>query len=101
MYRWRIFKFKKIKFKYNTRFNNRWFWFNKKIELLNNFPKEKKIYKDNQDETDIEYAIRIIISKYNSLKEIDMIYCISNDRIDHLLGNNLILKKFQIQLNQK
>ena len=30
-----------------------------------------------------------------------MIYCISNDRIDHLLGNILILKKFQIQLNQK
>ena len=64
----------------------------KEIEDLNNFPKEKKIYKDNQDETDIEFAIRMIISKYNNLKEINMIYCISNDRIDHLLGNILILK---------
>ena len=73
----------------------------KEIEDLNNFPKEKKIYKDNQDETDIEYAIRIIISKYNSLKEIDMIYCISNDRIDHLIGNILILKKIPNSIKAK
>ena len=73
----------------------------KEIEDLNNFQKEKKIYKDNQDETDIEFAIRMIISKYNNLKEINMIYCISNDRIDHLIGNILILKKIPNSIKAK
>ena len=73
----------------------------KEIEDLNNFPKEKKIYKDNQDETDIEFAIRMIISKYNNINELDMIYCISNDRIDHLIGNILILKKIPNSIKAK
>ena len=43
----------------------------------------------------------MIISKYNNLKEINMIYCISNDRIDHLIGNILILKKIPNSIKAK
>ena len=71
------------------------------IEDLNSFSKESKIFKDNQDETDIEYAIKILLSKYNNINELDMIYCISNDRIDHLIGNILILKKIPNSIKAK
>ena len=73
----------------------------KEIEDLNSFSNECKIFKDNQDETDIEFAIKILLSKYNNINELDMIYCISNDRIDHLLGNILILKRIPNSIKAK
>ena len=68
-----------------------------------NIDKKKIIFKDNQDETDTEYALKYILKNYSNeqIKSIDFIYSASTSRIDHLLCNILLLKQVPLNINSK
>ena len=72
-------------------------------DKLKNFDKNKVIFKDNQDETDTEYAIKFILKTYKNqkIKNIDFIYAVSTTRIDHLLCNIFLLKQIPLNINSK
>ena len=75
-----------------------------KIDMINqNTDKPKVIFKDNQDETDSEFAVKYILKNYsnNDIKNIDFIYAVSTSRIDHLFCNAYLLKKIPININSK
>ena len=72
-----------------------------KEELKNNFSENKIIFKDNQDETDAEFALKYILKNYSNINCIDFIYSISLDRIDHTLCNILLLKQIPLNINSK
>ena len=75
-----------------------------KIDIINqNTDKPKVIFKDNQDETDSEFAVKYILKNYsnNDIKNIDFIYAVSTSRIDHLFCNAYLLKKIPININSK
>ena len=57
--------------------------------------KTKVILKDNQDETDAEFALKYILKEYSSknINKIDFIYSISTSRFDHAFCNTLLLKQ--------
>ena len=65
--------------------------------------KTKIIYKDNQDETDAEFALKYIFKEYanKDIKNIDFIYPISMTRFDHSLSNTLLLKQIPENINAK
>ena len=66
------------------------------------FKKEQIIYKDNQDETDSQFAIKSILTLYpNQIKEIHFIFFTSQDRIDHLLCNILLMKQVPTNIKVK
>ena len=62
-------------------------------QALNNFDKHQIIFKDNQDETDSQFAIKFLLNKYKNVSNIDFIYCSSSERLDHLFCNILLLKQ--------
>ena len=67
-----------------------------KIDIENHTKeKTKVIYKDNQDETDAEFALKYIIKEYSNknIDKIDFIYSISTSRFDHSLCNTFLLKQ--------
>ena len=67
-----------------------------------NLPKDKIIFKDNQDEIDTEFALKFILKKYNDkVKIIDFIFAVSTSRVDHLFCNTLLLKKVPLNVNSK
>ena len=68
-----------------------------------NLPKNKIIFKDNQDEGDTEFALKYILNKYNKEKisNIDFIYATSTSRIDHMLCNMLLLKQVPLNIDSK
>ena len=70
---------------------------------IKNYDKNKVIFKDNQDETDTEYALKFILKKYSveKIKNIDFIYAVSSSRIDHVLCNTLLLKQIPLNINGK
>ena len=68
---------------------------------LKNFPENKIIFKNNQDETDAEFALKHILKNYSNINCIDFIYSISLDRIDHTLCNILLLKQIPLNVNSK
>ena len=70
---------------------------------IKNIDKNKIIFKDNQDETDTEYALKFILQKYSNqdIKNIDFIYGASTSRIDHLFCNALLLKQVPLNVNSK
>ena len=70
---------------------------------IKNYDKNKVIFKDNQDETDTEYALKFILKKYSveKIKNIDFIYAVSSSRIDHVLCNTLLLKQIPLNINSK
>ena len=72
-------------------------------ERCKNIDKNKVIFKDNQDETDSEFALKFILQKYSNqeIKNIDFIYAISTTRIDHLFCNTLLLKQVASTINSK
>jgi thiamine pyrophosphokinase len=70
-------------------------------EELKNFPENKIIFKNNQDETDAEFALKYILKNYSNISCIDFIYSISLDRIDHTLCNILLLKQIPLDINSK
>ena len=72
------------------------------IKSLNN-EKTKVIFKDNQDETDTEYALKYILKEFadKKIKSIDFIYPISTSRFDHSLCNILLLKQIPSNINAK
>ena len=75
-----------------------------KIDIIDqNTDKPKVIFKDNQDETDSEFAVKYILKNYsnNDIKNIDFIYAVSTSRIDHLFCNAYLLKKIPININSK
>ena len=60
-----------------------------------NQEKTKVIYKDNQDETDAEFALKYILKTFSDKKinKLDFIYSISTSRFDHSLCNTFLLKQ--------
>lgn len=61
---------------------------------LEKFQKDQIIFKDNQNETDFQFAIKKMIEKYKEeIKHIDVLYFNSKDRIDHFLINILSVIK--------
>ena len=70
---------------------------------LNNVDKNKIIFKDNQDETDSDFALKFIMNKYSNqeIKIMDFIYTVSISRIDHLFCNTLLLKKIPPNIKSK
>ena len=72
-------------------------------EKTRKFPKDKIIFKDNQDEGDTEFALKYILKKYSSekIKNIDFIYATSTSRIDHLFCNTFLLKQVPLNINSK
>ena len=72
-------------------------------EKTKNLPKNKIIFKDNQDEGDTEFALKYILNKYNKEKisNIDFIYATSTSRIDHMLCNMLLLKQVPLNIDSK
>lgn len=72
-------------------------------DKIKNIDKNKVIFKDNQDETDSEFALKTILLKYSkqNIKNIDFIYSISTTRIDHLFCNTLLLKQIPSNINSK
>ena len=62
---------------------------------------KKIIFKDNQDETDAEFALKYILKNYKNIECIDFIYSISLDRIDHTICNILLLKQIPLNINSK
>ena len=70
---------------------------------VKNIDKNKVIFKDNQDETDTEYALKFILKQYSNqdIKNIDFIYGASTSRIDHLFYNALLLKQVPLNVNAK
>ena len=65
--------------------------------------KTKIVYKDNQDETDAQFAYKYISKElsYKNIKNIDYIYAISSSRFDHSLGNILLLKQIPSNINAR
>ena len=66
------------------------------IDIKNeNNEKTKVIFKDNQDETDAEFALKYILKEFSSknINRIDFIYSISSSRFDHALCNTFLLKQ--------
>ena len=65
--------------------------------------KTKVIYKDNQDETDAEFALKYILKEFSdkNINKIDFIYSISTSRFDHSLCNILLLKQIPININAR
>ena len=72
-------------------------------EKTKNFDKEKIIFKDNQDESDSQFALKYILEKYKNedIKNIDFIFVTTTSRIDHLLCNILLLKQVPTNINSK
>ena len=72
-------------------------------EKTRKFPKDKIIFKDNQDEGDTEFALKYILKKYSNekIQNIDFIYATSTSRIDHLFCNTLLLKQVPLNINSK
>ena len=72
-------------------------------EKTKNLPKNKIIFKDNQDESDTEFALKYILNKYNKEKisNIDFIYATSTSRVDHMLCNMLLLKQVPLNIESK
>ena len=72
-------------------------------EKTNNISKDKIIFKDNQDDSDTEFALKYILKKYpnEKIKNIDFIFATSTSRIDHLLCNTILLKKIPLNINSK
>lgn len=72
-------------------------------EKTRKFPKDKIIFKDNQDEGDTEFALKYILKKYSNekIKNIDFIYATSTSRIDHLFCNTFLLKQVPLNINSK
>ena len=72
-------------------------------EKTKNLPKNKIIFKDNQDESDTEFALKFILNKYTKEKisNIDFIYATSTSRIDHMLCNMLLLKQVPLNIESK
>ena len=70
---------------------------------IKNIDKNKVIFKDNQDETDSEFALKFILKQYSKEKIniIDFIYSISTSRVDHLLCNALLLKQIPLNIKSK
>ena len=70
---------------------------------IKNVDKNKVIFKDNQDETDSEFALKFILKQYSKEKIniIDFIYSISTSRVDHLLCNALLLKQIPLNIKSK
>ena len=74
------------------------------INILNNFPKEKIIKKDNQDVSDFQFAIDELIIKnklYDKYNNLDVIYFTSLNRIDHLFANLIGIENYAKDLNIK
>ena len=65
--------------------------------------KTKIVYKDNQDETDAQFAYKYISKElsYKNIKNIDYIYAISSSRFDHSLCNILLLKQIPSNINAR
>ena len=65
--------------------------------------KTKVIFKDNQDETDAEFAYKYIIKEFSNkeIKNIDFIYPISTSRFDHSLCNLFLLKQINLNINSR
>ena len=63
--------------------------------------KIKVIIKDNQDETDAEFAYKYIFKQFSNkeIKNIDFIYAISTSRFDHSLCNTFLLKQIPLNIN--
>lgn len=62
------------------------------VELLNKYKtKSIIIKKDNQDESDLVFAIKYLINELNNINVID-IACSTGNRIDHTLCNILALR---------
>ena len=72
-------------------------------EKTNKISKNKIIFKDNQDDSDTEFALKYILKKYpnEKIKNIDFIFATSTSRIDHLLCNTILLKKIPLNINSK
>ena len=72
-------------------------------EKTHNISKDKIIFKDNQDESDTEFALKYILKKYpnDKIKNIDFIFATSTSRIDHLLCNTILLRKIPLNINSK
>jgi thiamine pyrophosphokinase len=72
-------------------------------EKTKNLPKNKIIFKDNQDESDTEFALKYILNKYTKEKisNTDFIYATSTSRIDHMLCNMLLLKQVPLNIESK
>ena len=65
--------------------------------------KTKIVYKDNQDETDAQFAYKYISKElsFKNIKNIDYIYAISSSRFDHSLCNILLLKQIPSNINAR
>ena len=65
--------------------------------------KTKIIYKDNQDETDAQFAYKYLSKEFSNknIQNIDFIYSISTSRFDHSLGNILLLKQIPEIINAR
>ena len=65
--------------------------------------KIKIIYKDNQDETDAQFAYKYLSKEFSNknIQNIDFIYSISTSRFDHSLGNILLLKQIPEIINAR
>ena len=65
--------------------------------------KTKIVYKDNQDETDAQFAYKYISKElsFKNIKTIDYIYAISSSRFDHSLCNILLLKQIPSNINAR
>ena len=65
--------------------------------------KTKVILKDNQDETDAEFALKYILKEYSdkNISIIDFIYSISTSRFDHSLCNIFLLKQIPINIKAR
>lgn len=57
------------------------------------FEKSEIIYKDNQDVSDLSFAVQYCLSKYSDLSEIIITSAISSNRFDHSICNVLLLKQ--------
>ena len=70
---------------------------------MKNIDKNKIIFKDNQDETDAQFALGFILKKYSKEKinSIDFIFSISTSRVDHLLCNIILLKQIPLNIYSK
>ena len=69
---------------------------------LKQFDKQQIIFKDNQDETDSQFAIKFLLKKYKQqITNIDIIYFSSADRLDHLFCNVLLLKQIPKNITVK
>ena len=65
--------------------------------------KTKIVYKDNQDESDVEFGYKYIYKKFSdkNIKNIDFIYAASTTRIDHSCCNLLLLKQIPLNINAR